>query len=167
MGNCCDCFKSKSEEAASTEVERAPLLPRGESPPSTEIAKPMNKAEHYKAVVDSAQRNFINSSSMRFSSTNGDTEGLSSRLAGVDMTAEAAHTLVNSPPSKYSHAWEHSQPNTSQQVIDTLSHPVSVYKYDNVADEMAEMIAKHTFSMDVDDSANSTVASFKPINTAN
>jgi hypothetical protein len=51
-------------------------------------------------------------------------------------------------------------------VIDTLSKPVSVYKYDNVADEMAEMIAKHTFSMDVDDTAKSTVASFKPINTA-
>lgn len=82
------------------------------------------------------------------------------------MTPETAHTIVNSPPSKYSHAWEGAQSHTSQQVIDTLSKPVSVYKYDNVADEMAEMIAKHTFSMDVDDTAKSTVASFKPINTA-
>ena len=73
---------------------------------------------------------------------------------------------MNSPPSKYSHAWENTQQHSSQHVIDTLSQPVSVYKYDNVADEMAEMIAKHTFSLDVDDSANSTVASFKPINTS-
>jgi hypothetical protein len=81
------------------------------------------------------------------------------------MSPGTTHRLVNSPPSKYSAAWEGTQQHSSQQVIDTLSQPVSVYKYDNVADEMAEMIAKHTFSMDIDDSANSTVASFKPINT--
>lgn len=167
MGNCCPCFKSSNEDGESTAVERKPLLSH-EAPPPVEATKQFNKADHYKNVVDTAQRNFINSSGLRmFAAANSDSEALRGRLSNVEMTPEAAHTIVNSPPSKYSHAWEGTQQNSSQQVIDTLSQPVtSVYKYDNVADEMAEMIAKHTFSMDVDDSANSTVASFKPINTA-
>ena len=83
------------------------------------------------------------------------------------MASGDAHNIVNSPPSKYSRAWDGTSQSSSEQVIEILSQPVtSLYKYDNVADEMAEMIAKHTFNMDVDDSANSTVAAFKPINTS-
>ena len=53
---------------------------------------------------------------------------------------------------------------SAQQVIDILSEPVNkaVYNYDVVADEMAEMIAKHT-SLNMDDSMTATVASFKPV----
>lgn len=165
MGNCCPCFKGDDDEAGSTEVERAPLLPRGDSKFSGEANREISKESHYQNVVDSAQRNFINSSGLRmFSMANNDSNDLRSQLSRVEMTSDAAQKLVNSPPSKYSKAWESNSQQSSQQVIDTLSRAVSVYKYDNVADEMAEMIAKHTFSMDVDDSDNSTVATFKPVN---
>ena len=42
--------------AESTVVERAPLLAPGESQPSVEVVKAFSKADHYKTVVDSAQR---------------------------------------------------------------------------------------------------------------
>lgn len=78
MGNCCPCFKSKSEEGnsknrdhqprrinfhllssavESTVVERAPLLPHEEEySPEIDSAKEFNKADHYQNVVDMAQR---------------------------------------------------------------------------------------------------------------
>lgn len=49
---------------------------------------------------------------------------------------------------------------TSQNIIENLSRPVSVYNIDIVADEMAEIIAKHTTELNIDDSASS-IASFK------
>jgi hypothetical protein len=68
-----------------------------------------------------------------------------------------------------SHGVTHGTNASAQQVLDILSEPVktAVYNYDIVADEMAEMIAKHTFSLNVDDSMNGTVASFKPVNLPN
>ena len=68
-------------------------------------------------------------------------------------------------PSRGSHGCSNS---SAQQVIDILSEPVNkaIYNYDIVADEMAEMIAKHT-SLNVDDSMNATVASFKPVHLQN
>ena len=56
---------------------------------------------------------------------------------------------------------------SSQSVIDTLSKPISIYNADIVADEVAEIIAKHTLELRIDDSSNSSIASFKisgPVN---
>jgi hypothetical protein len=50
---------------------------------------------------------------------------------------------------------------TSQNIIENLSRPVSVYNIDIVADEMAEIIAKHTTELTIDDSSTSSIASFK------
>ena len=78
MGNCCPCFKTSSEQGTvlflclcnyfciisfliqiaeeSTKVERAPLLPQGETSSVVKTKKQFNKVDHYKNVVDTAQR---------------------------------------------------------------------------------------------------------------
>ena len=50
---------------------------------------------------------------------------------------------------------------TSQNVFDDLSRPINVYNFEIVADELAEVIAKHTTELTIDDNATSSIASFK------
>ncbi len=70
-----------------------------------------------------------------------------------------------SPPQKKNYLlWGANH--TSQQVVDILSAPISVNNYDNVADELAEIAAAHTLSINADESTNSTVASFRQVNLA-
>lgn len=52
---------------------------------------------------------------------------------------------------------------TSQNVIENLSRPVSVYNIDMIADEMAEIIAKSTIELNIDDNSASSIASFKAV----
>ena len=52
---------------------------------------------------------------------------------------------------------------TSQNIIENLNRPVSLYNIDIVADELAEIIAKHTTELNIDDNSNSSVASFKAV----
>ena len=52
---------------------------------------------------------------------------------------------------------------TSQNIIENLSRPVSVYNIDIVADEMAEVISKYTTELNIDDNSSSSIASFKAV----
>lgn len=69
---------------------------------------------------------------------------------------------IASPPKNRVLSWNDST--SSQQVIDMLGEKTSLYNYDIVADEMAEIVSKHTFGLRVDDNENSALASFKPVN---
>jgi hypothetical protein len=71
---------------------------------------------------------------------------------------------IISPPQKRSYL-QWGAKNSSQQVVDILSAPVVVNNYDIVADELAEMATTYTFKMSADDTTNSTVASFRPVNS--
>lgn len=51
-----------------------------------------------------------------------------------------------------------------QDIIENLSEPISVYNIDVVADEMAEIISKHTTELSIDDGPSSSVATFKVSN---
>mmetsp|Transcript_20005 Transcript_20005/g.28733 ORF Transcript_20005/g.28733 Transcript_20005/m.28733 type:complete len:159 (-) Transcript_20005:67-543(-) len=155
MGGCCPCWKSNDNSS-----EYTPINTRDVSG-SPETAPDVNKAKYYQTVVDTAQRKFINSSNLRTVPMSTDSEGLRSRVTDAQITLDA----LRSPRTSKSWAqWESNA--SSQQVIDILCEPVAVCNYDVVAEEMAEMVAKHTFTLNVDDSMNnSTVASFKPVSS--
>ena len=53
--------------------------------------------------------------------------------------------------------------NSTQAVVEALSKPVSIYNYDIVADEVAEIIAKHTSELRTDDGSNTSIATFKSV----
>eukprot|EP01036_Dinobryon_divergens_P044590 gene44590-59496_t len=73
------------------------------------------------------------------------------------MNATVSSSIFTSPKrSKPS-----SSETTSEGVVEILSAPIAVFNHDVLADEMAEIVAKNTFNLRVDDS-NPTVASFKP-----
>mmetsp|Transcript_22664 Transcript_22664/g.33129 ORF Transcript_22664/g.33129 Transcript_22664/m.33129 type:complete len:159 (-) Transcript_22664:155-631(-) len=156
MGGCCPCWNSNDHSS-----EYTPINPR-EPSNSPDVLPDMNKSQYYQTVVDSAQRKFINSSSLRVVPMTADSEDLKSRVTEANI---ALDVLISPRNGRNWVQWESNS--SSQQVVDILSEPVAVNNYDIVADEMAEMVAKHTFTLNVDDSMNnSTVASFKPVSSA-
>ncbi len=57
--------------------------------------------------------------------------------------------------------------NSAQAVVEALSKPVSIYNYDIVADEVAEIIAKHTSELRASDGSNTSIATFKSVVPSN
>mmetsp|Transcript_26989 Transcript_26989/g.27231 ORF Transcript_26989/g.27231 Transcript_26989/m.27231 type:complete len:153 (+) Transcript_26989:81-539(+) len=150
MGICSSCCKNNENEngeysriSTSNVLDNVPVENQRRTP-------------NYQAVVDEAHRNFLSSSFTHRNISDSEVESMRTKLLNSTISTAIFTSPKKARMSPYIDA------NSPQGVIEILSEPVKVFDFDVLADEMAEMVAKHTFNLRADDS-NTTVASFKPV----
>eukprot|EP01041_Mallomonas_annulata_P010543 gene10543-21982_t len=168
MGCCCPCLRSNNGTVLLTTSNTSNLnencilieAPGEWSRISTQQEADVTdvhdrrRVPNYQAVIDDAHRKFLSSSFVKRTTTDSETEMMRTKLMNATVSSSIFTSPKRSKPS--------SSETTSEGVVEILSAPIAVFNHDVLADEMAEIVAKNTFNLRVDDS-NPTVASFKPV----
>ena len=116
-------------------------------------------SEYYKNLVADAQRKFLSASTRPITVQIPQEEILALKSNLLNKTVD--ESIVNLRKGKNNKNYSNLHGHALDRVVDVLGEPISTDDYDIVADELAEIVNKHTLTLDHENDATNYVAPIK------